>query len=76
MNRLRRILSSVVVLSFFFSTVMLPGAVMLLGRIDLPAPGSMVSLSPGYAPVLMKGIRLHADNPLVFDFIMDTGIPV
>lgn len=41
--------------------------------LDLPAPGSMVSLSAQYVPVLVKGITIHPDNPLAFDFIIDTG---
>jgi phosphoglycerate kinase len=39
----------------------------------LPAPGTMVNLSPAYVPVLIKGLRVHPENPLLFDFILDTG---
>ncbi|MBF0571147.1 MAG: hypothetical protein HQL12_04680 [Candidatus Omnitrophica bacterium] len=39
----------------------------------LPAPGSLVNVSAAYAPVMMKGLKVHPDNPLLFDFILDTG---
>ncbi|MDE2027866.1 MAG: response regulator [Candidatus Omnitrophica bacterium] len=39
----------------------------------LPAPGAMLNLSPSYEPVLIKGLRIHPDDPLTFDFIIDTG---
>ena len=41
--------------------------------INLPAPGSMVPLSPNFSPLLIKGIRIFPENPLRFDFIIDTG---
>ncbi|MDE1921609.1 MAG: hypothetical protein KGI24_09245 [Candidatus Omnitrophica bacterium] len=41
--------------------------------VGLPKPGEMVDLSPAYVPVLIKGIRVHQNNPLVMDFIVDTG---
>ena len=40
---------------------------------SLPAPGTMVNLSPAYVPVLVKGLKVHPENPLLFDFILDTG---
>jgi len=42
-------------------------------ELTLPAPGTMVNLSPAYVPVLIKGLRVHPENPLLFDFILDTG---
>ena len=39
----------------------------------LPAPGTMVNLSPAFVPVLIKGLKVHPENPLFFDFILDTG---
>src|SRR5262249_51435071 len=41
--------------------------------VSLPEPGHMVDLSPAYAPMLLKGMTVHADNPLMVDFIADTG---
>jgi diguanylate cyclase (GGDEF)-like protein len=39
----------------------------------LPAPGVMVDLSPPFDPPILKGIKVHPDNPLRFEFILDRG---
>ena len=39
----------------------------------LPNPGTMASLSPAFAPPILKGIKVHTDNPFQFDFILDKG---
>ena len=39
----------------------------------LPAPGVMVNLSPPLDPPILKGIKVHPDNPFIFDFILDKG---
>lgn len=39
----------------------------------LPVPGEMVTLSPTMDPVLLKGITVHPEDPLRFDFIVDSG---
>jgi len=41
--------------------------------LNLPAPGTMVNLSPAYEPVIIKGLTVHKDNPFLFDFIVDIG---
>jgi len=41
--------------------------------LGLPKPGTMVSLSSSYVPVIVKGLHVHSENPLLFDFIVDTG---
>ncbi|MDE2214461.1 MAG: hypothetical protein KGJ61_04995 [Candidatus Omnitrophica bacterium] len=41
--------------------------------LGLPAPGTMVNLSPAYQPVIIRGLTVHKDNPFLFDFIVDTG---
>ncbi len=39
----------------------------------LPAPGVRVHLSPEFNPPILKGIKVHPDNPFRFDFILDQG---
>lgn len=39
----------------------------------LPKPGSMVALSPAFTPAVLKGITVHPENPLMFDFIIYKG---
>jgi len=43
------------------------------GDFRLPAPGVMVHLSPEFNPPILKGIKVHPDNPFRFDFILDQG---
>lgn len=42
-------------------------------NLRLPEPGAMVLPGAPTAPVLIKGLRLHPENPLLFDFMVDTG---
>ncbi len=39
----------------------------------MPVPGSMVHLSVPFTPAILKGIKVHADNPFRLDFILDKG---
>ncbi len=40
---------------------------------SLPPVGTMLSLSSGYTPTIVRGLVLHPENLLVFDFVVDTG---
>jgi len=40
---------------------------------NLPLPGSRMSLSDAYKPMVMQGVNIYIDNPFEFDFIMDLG---
>jgi len=39
----------------------------------LPAPGRMVSLSPSINSPILKGLKVHPDQPFRLDFILDQG---
>ncbi|MBF0484435.1 MAG: class I SAM-dependent methyltransferase [Candidatus Omnitrophica bacterium] len=39
----------------------------------MPAPGTMVKLSPAFTPALLKGIKVNPNEPLKFEFILDKG---
>ena len=43
------------------------------GILGLPMPGSMVLKSDGYTPASLKGVKIDPQNPLKFDFIIDSG---
>ena len=58
-------------LVFFANFFYCPSAV--AEGLFLPAPGDMVHLSPEYNPPILKGIKIHPDNPFQFDFILDKG---
>ncbi|MCA9398963.1 MAG: hypothetical protein KC618_04375, partial [Candidatus Omnitrophica bacterium] len=40
---------------------------------SLPSPGTMLTPSASYSPVIIKGITIFPDNPFQFDFIIDDG---
>jgi hypothetical protein len=42
-------------------------------ELDLLASDQRMSTSDPFVPVLLKGIKIYADNPLRMDFIIDTG---
>lgn len=57
-----------------FTSGLLPvPAVWAQTQLSLPLPGTRVHLSSGYAPLTLRGVMVHADNPFRFDFIVDTG---
>ena len=41
--------------------------------LNLPIPGAMIQTTPAYTPILMKGINIHPEDPLKFDFLIDKG---
>jgi len=68
---------SIVILTAFISTTVKPSAYAQLASVDpmprMPAPGVMVHLSPEYTPAYLKGIVIHPENALKFDFIINKG---
>ncbi len=69
----RRFIAFCIIVSFFLTTLgPLPKA-HADTVLNLPAPGTMVNLSPAYEPVIIKGLTVHKDNPFLFDFIVDVG---
>lgn len=41
--------------------------------LNLPLPGSLVTTTAGFIPPLIKGLTIYPNNPLEFNFIVDTG---
>jgi ankyrin repeat protein/Tfp pilus assembly protein PilF len=67
-----RSISTFLIITFLSTTILPPGYAQSIG-LSLPIPGTMVSQSPAFVPVLLKGMTVHPDNPLQFDFIIDSG---
>jgi len=66
--------SWIVIVAFVFSLIgPFKTAQAMEPVLGLPMPGILVSLSPAYEPVLIKGLKIHPDNPLSLDFIVDSG---
>ncbi len=76
-NPIFRRIAFVVLLTFTSSGIFPPSfissKVYAQTILDLPIPGAMLTISPIVEPPLMKGIKIFADNPLRFDFVIDTG---
>ncbi|MCA9405077.1 MAG: hypothetical protein KC684_00940 [Candidatus Omnitrophica bacterium] len=69
-----KVLCSILVVSFFTLSVVPPGyAQMVPMPLNLPAPGAVLPVSPGYVPTLVKGLAINPQNPLEFDFFVDPG---
>src|SRR3989338_1687995 len=68
-----KILSSFIAVTFITSLVTPPRFTYAQTILNLPAPGTMLSTTTGYTPLLMEGLTLYPDNPLKFDFIFDRG---
>ncbi len=76
----KKVLDWMVIFSFFLTIIgpmphahaSMPTAA-IRSVLGLPAPGTMVSLSAAYQPVIIKGLTVHKDNPFLFDFIVDVG---
>src|SRR5665213_3069093 len=70
--KLRRIICQGLIIAFFINTIAPVGTVQAQDYV-LPAPGVMVNLSPAFNPLILKGIKVHPNNPFRFDFILDRG---
>ena len=72
-----RILSTFIAFTFTFSVITPPTPVYAqsapLSILNLPFPGAMISLTPGFNPPIVKGITIHPENPLKFDFLISSG---
>ncbi|MGE0267265.1 MAG: HEAT repeat domain-containing protein [Candidatus Omnitrophota bacterium] len=60
-------------LTFGVSLAIPPQMVRAQSVAFLPAPGIMLSPSTAFTPAIMTGLRINPQNPLEFDFIIDTG---
>ena len=69
---MKKALSILILLCFFITSIVGLNPVLAQGFV-LPAPGVMIPLSPEFNPPILKGIKVHPDNPFKFDFIIDTG---
>ncbi|MDD3374098.1 MAG: hypothetical protein PHY73_00005 [Candidatus Omnitrophica bacterium] len=57
----------------FLSMTIIPSQALAQGVFSIPIPGSVVPLSSGFVPVMLKGLKVYPDNPFKFDFIIDSG---
>ncbi len=63
----------IIILVFAFLANSLAVPLVSAQELILPKPGVRVSLSPTFNPPVLKGIKVHPENPFRFDFILDKG---
>lgn len=75
-----KLIKLLVVLAFVTNLVLPPYAqaqnvigVSAVQTLNLPVPGALINPTFSYNPPIIKGLKLYPDNPLRFDFMMDTG---
>ncbi len=68
---MRHILIYILIILFTWGNLC-PNAVKA-GEIVLPVPGTMVHLSSSLNPPILKGIKVHPDNPFRFEFVLSQG---
>ncbi|MEI6437425.1 MAG: Glu/Leu/Phe/Val dehydrogenase dimerization domain-containing protein [Candidatus Omnitrophota bacterium] len=68
----KRICSLIVLTAFLWSCVLGPEFAHAQA-LFLPEPGVMLQTSAAFVPVSLQGLTVHLDDPLLFDFIVDTG---
>jgi hypothetical protein len=66
-------ISNLTVIVCFFATTLSPFPKAYAGPNLNFSQNSILSLTPSYAPLLVKGMTVHPENPFQFDFIVDTG---
>ncbi|MDP8212012.1 MAG: phosphoglycerate kinase [Candidatus Zapsychrus exili] len=66
-----RVLCSFIAFSVVFTAVIPPSYAQ--SYVSLPAPGTFVNITNSFTPTIVKGITIHPENPLEFDFIVDSG---
>ena len=66
-------ISRLIVFVLSFSLIFSPTASYAQSILNLPIPGTMIAPSSAFVPVLLKGMTVHPEDPLKFDFIIDSG---
>ncbi len=67
----RKVISLCLVLSFGLLTIVPPSSGQVLANIPLPGQG--FGLTVAFLPPVLRGMTVHPENPLLFDFIVDRG---
>ena len=73
-----RVLSAFMAVAFLATTAVPAGYAQTVTMspattMNLPVPGTMVTMSEGFHPALIRGLRIDPVNPLKFNFIVETG---
>ncbi|MBF0490969.1 MAG: hypothetical protein HQL15_10265, partial [Candidatus Omnitrophica bacterium] len=70
---IRKTISIVILVAFVSTSIKAPAYAQATGASPMPwmsEPGTMVHLSPEFTPAHLKGMIIHPENALRFDFIV------
>lgn len=70
---MRRATSLFISITFMVSIAIPPPYVYAQSVANLPEPGMMIASSANYVPTMVSGMTIYPNNPLKFDFIIDSG---
>lgn len=68
-----RIFPGLLSVALVFNVVFPPSLINAQTILDLPVPGVMMQTTTSFSPAIVKGINIHPNDPLRFDFIVDKG---
>jgi len=69
----RRMASRIILIFFLIGTILPPLNIRAQNALNFPAPGTIISLTQSFKPLLIKGIAIDPHNPFNFNFIVDSG---
>lgn len=70
---LYRLFSAFIAFTFACNLIIPPNLSFAQTILNLPTPGEMIMPGLAFTPPLIRGIIVHPENPLKFDFIIDSG---
>src|SRR3989338_3780141 len=77
MNNFRHTISaklfSIFILIAFLANSVFPTKLQAQTVLNLPAPGTIMSVSASFTPAMIKGITVYPNRPLHFSFIIHPG---
>lgn len=68
-----RFTSALLILALSFTQMIPYASAQSISPLNLPVPGTMVTTSEAFVPVLLKGMTLNLKDPFHIDFIVDSG---
>jgi hypothetical protein len=70
---IKKFISILTILNFLFLGLPPHEYVFAQEQLLLPPEGQILPLSQAFTPLMIKGIKIHKDNPFEFDFIINQG---
>ncbi|MBF0483143.1 MAG: hypothetical protein HQL25_00405 [Candidatus Omnitrophica bacterium] len=67
---LKRLICFIILFNFIFTNLFVGTG---YAQLTLPPVGTMLAPLSAFEPVLIKGLQVHPENPLLFDFIVNAG---